>query len=95
MGSSLATALNVAPQQVYQWASGSRTIPLEHCVATERATKGLVSRKDLRPDDWQKIWPELADQAGPTPSESKTIQEMRRETDLGYRQPANSKQVGS
>ncbi|MNF93491.1 hypothetical protein D3C84_761700 [compost metagenome] len=26
----------------------------------EHATGGAVTRKDLRPDDWAKIWPELA-----------------------------------
>lgn len=30
------------------------------CVLIERATGGQVTRKDLRPDDWQDIWPELA-----------------------------------
>lgn len=27
----------------------------------ERATNGVVTRKQLRPDDWPLIWPELAD----------------------------------
>ncbi len=30
-----------------------------YCVAIEKATGGAVSRKDLRPDDWHLIWPEL------------------------------------
>jgi DNA-binding transcriptional regulator YdaS (Cro superfamily) len=30
------------------------------CVAVERESAGAVTRKELRPDDWQKIWPELA-----------------------------------
>jgi DNA-binding transcriptional regulator YdaS (Cro superfamily) len=29
-------------------------------VAIESTTKGAVTRRDLRPDDWQEIWPELA-----------------------------------
>ena len=29
------------------------------CVNIERETKGNVSRKMLRPNDWQKHWPEL------------------------------------
>lgn len=29
-------------------------------VAIERETFGAVTRRDLRPDDWQQIWPELA-----------------------------------
>jgi len=35
------------------------------CVAIERETNGAVTRKDLRPDDWQEIWPELAQQSSP------------------------------
>ena len=31
------------------------------CVSIERETRGLVTRQHLRPDDWQDIWPELAD----------------------------------
>ena len=33
------------------------------CVEIERATDGAVTRRDLRPDDWERIWPELADRA--------------------------------
>ena len=40
--------------------SGGVTFPAETCVAIERATGGQVTRKDLRPNDWQDIWPELA-----------------------------------
>lgn len=32
------------------------------CTAVERATRGDVTRRDLRPDDWHVIWPELAQQ---------------------------------
>lgn len=32
------------------------------CTAIERITAGQVTRRDLRPNDWQKIWPELAEQ---------------------------------
>lgn len=30
------------------------------CVAIERESKKAVTRQELRPDDWQKFWPELA-----------------------------------
>jgi DNA-binding transcriptional regulator YdaS (Cro superfamily) len=30
-------------------------------VAIEQVTNGAVTRKDLRPDDWHLIWPELVD----------------------------------
>lgn len=38
-------------------------MPVLHCVAIERATAGAVTRRDLRPNDWHLIWPELAQQA--------------------------------
>ena len=56
----LATALGVPPQLVYQWAAGVRPVPIPRCPAIERATHGAVTRRDLRPDDWHLIWPELA-----------------------------------
>jgi len=30
------------------------------CVSISQATKGAVTLQDLRPNDWQKIWPELS-----------------------------------
>lgn len=59
-GAAIASILGVAPQQIYQWASGSREVPFERAVEIEQATKGEVTRKDLRPDDWDRMWPELA-----------------------------------
>ena len=55
----LARLVGVKPPTVQQWATGARSVPIERCVAIERATKGAVTRKELRPDDWQLIWPEL------------------------------------
>lgn len=59
----LADLLSVKPATVSQWRNGIRPIPIERCSDIERATNGAVSRRDLRPDDWERIWPELADQA--------------------------------
>ena len=59
----LAAACGVSPQAVNQWVSGTRAVPLARCVAIERATNGAVTRRDLRPDDWHEIWPELAEGA--------------------------------
>ena len=39
------------------------SVPVEYCARIEQATAGAVTRKDLRPDDWQAIWPELAEAA--------------------------------
>ena len=57
---SLARALGVRPVVVSRWGAGTKPVPVERCAAIERATQGAVARQDLRPDDWQDIWPELA-----------------------------------
>lgn len=56
----LARVLGVTAAAVSQWIKGMRPVPPKHCVSIERATAGAVTRRDLRPDDWQEIWPELA-----------------------------------
>lgn len=67
----LARAIHAQPQLVWQWTTGVRPVPVERCVAIERATNGAVTRQDLRPDDWRDIWPELA-QAPATPAQAAT-----------------------
>ncbi len=54
----LAAAISQTPQTVANWRA--RGVPVVHCAAIEQATAGKVTRRDLRPDDWQRIWPELA-----------------------------------
>lgn len=56
----IARVVGVSPAMVYQWRMGLRPVPAERCAAVERATGGAVTRKDLRPNDWQTVWPELA-----------------------------------
>jgi DNA-binding transcriptional regulator YdaS (Cro superfamily) len=51
----LAALLGVSAQAVSNWKE--RGVPIERCVAIEQATG--VSRRELRPDDWRAIWPEL------------------------------------
>jgi len=60
-GRKLAREINVSEVQISLWANGKRPVPERRCVAIERATGGQVTRKDLRPHDWQDIWPELAE----------------------------------
>jgi DNA-binding transcriptional regulator YdaS (Cro superfamily) len=57
----LAVKVGVSPAQLRQWVHGyaGRIPGPANCVAIERATGGKVTRKDLRPDDWFLIWPEL------------------------------------
>lgn len=58
----LAKAIGVQQPHVWNWLNrSSGSVPAEHCAAIETATDGAVTRKDLRPDDWHLIWPELAD----------------------------------
>ena len=54
--------------QIRQWQHGyaSRLPSPAYCVAIERATVGAVTRRDLRPDDWHLIWPELVEATEPT-----------------------------
>ncbi len=56
----LADLLGVTRSAVNQYKADGRQVPVEHCAAIERATGGRVTRRDLRPDDWERIWPELA-----------------------------------
>ncbi|MGD9756403.1 MAG: transcriptional regulator [Comamonas sp.] len=56
----LGRKIGVSPVLISQWVNGDRPVPIERCVAIERATDGAVTRRDLRPNDWQDIWPELA-----------------------------------
>ena len=56
----LAHAIGVTAPVVSDWSTGKKAVPIGRCVAIERATQGAVTRRDLRPHDWQEIWPELA-----------------------------------
>lgn len=57
----LAAALGVPASFVTKMAIGDRPIPIVHMARLEEITQGAVTRRDLRPDDWHLIWPELAD----------------------------------
>ena len=52
--------------QIRQWQHGyaNRLPSPENCVAIQKATNGAVMRWDLRPDDWDRIWPELIGNPG-------------------------------
>lgn len=54
-----AEKLRVPAPLVSQWANGDRPVPIERCLEIEAATGGEVTRRDLRPKDWLRIWPEL------------------------------------
>lgn len=40
--------------------SAKQLLAVPTCVRIENETGGRVGRKDLRPDDWEANWPELA-----------------------------------
>ncbi len=56
----LAEVLEVSSSYLSQMASGKTAISPARCVDIEIATNRVVTRKDLRPNDWFKIWPELS-----------------------------------
>ena len=55
----LASDIGVSTGMISQWLNNTRPIAIGRCVAIEKATEGQVTRKELRPDDWAIIWPEL------------------------------------
>lgn len=57
--SRFARAIGVTQSVVSNWLSRGTLVPPKHCVSIERLTERKVSRRDLRPDDWHLIWPEL------------------------------------
>ncbi len=66
----LVSAVGAHQPTVHQWAIGARPIPVEHGAAIERATGGQVTRQELFPDIWARIWPELAAPASDRPGKS-------------------------
>ena len=55
----LAKAIGVPAPDIIRWLKGLRPIPTKYGAPIERATGGLVTRKELFPDEWKRIWPEL------------------------------------
>ena len=58
--SALSAATGLSPAYIWQIANGVRPAPVRHCLSIEQATDCQVTRKDLCPDNWHLIWPELA-----------------------------------
>lgn len=56
----LAEKLSLSSARLSHLCSGFRKPSPQLSISIEKATDGLVTRKDLRPNDWQDIWPELA-----------------------------------
>jgi len=62
-----ARAIGVSPALLHQWIEEIRPVAIRHCPAIERESGGVVSRRELRPADWQTIWPELLAQPESAP----------------------------
>lgn len=45
-------------QTVQSWTRNG--IPVEYCAAAEHAVGGAVTRREMKPGTWQRVWPELA-----------------------------------
>ena len=56
----LAREIDISPVSLSQMANGEKWPSPQTSMRIERATKGLVSRMNLRPHDWFEIWIELA-----------------------------------
>jgi DNA-binding transcriptional regulator YdaS (Cro superfamily) len=66
--SKLAGLLGVSPQAISNWRA--RGVPVEHCAQIEIHASAAVTRRELRPDDWHRIWPELISEEHPAPTEN-------------------------
>lgn len=53
----VATRVGVSPQALGNWIGRGR-VPVVQCAALVDALEGRISKSDLRPEDWQSIWPE-------------------------------------
>lgn len=56
----LAKAIGAHAPDISRWADGERPIPISHAAQIEIHTGGAVTRKEMFPDSWQSIWPELS-----------------------------------
>lgn len=56
----LAKAIGAHAPDISKWASGERPIPVPYGAQIETATGGAVTRQEMFPNDWQKIWPEIS-----------------------------------
>ena len=57
--SAFAKKLHVTTQAACFWRDGRRRVPVEKMAAIERLTNGQVTRRELLPESWHEVWPEL------------------------------------
>ena len=49
--------INVSPQALLNWVS--RGVPIDKGAELESALNGIMTRREMFPDDWHRVWPEL------------------------------------
>jgi DNA-binding transcriptional regulator YdaS (Cro superfamily) len=61
----VATRLGIKVPSVYGWMPKGAGIPESRLIelGADIEAKGLYTRKQIRPNDWQQIWPELVHSA--------------------------------
>ena len=64
----LARHLHVPPSFVAKMSEGGKPVPVAHGAAIEQFTEGAVTRQQMFPTDWPRIWPELASAPPATPA---------------------------
>lgn len=57
--SAFAESVGVSLGMVNHWVKSRSPVSPELSVIIERVTEGSVTRKDMHPDNWAAIWPEL------------------------------------
>jgi DNA-binding transcriptional regulator YdaS (Cro superfamily) len=57
----------VQRQNIEHWMKLESGVPVPHCAAVEQATGGAVTRRQLQPDVWHRVWPELVTAEFPAP----------------------------
>lgn len=62
----VARSLNLSRQVVYFYGTGERRLNSDHAAALEALTGGQVTRQQMWPNSWKRIWPELATAANNT-----------------------------
>lgn len=55
----VADKCGIGTDYLYQVLTRRKIPSAELSVSIEKATLGVIGRRDLRPDDWHRIWPEL------------------------------------
>ena len=64
----LAAVLRVPPSFVTKMGNGEKPIPIDHMAAIEAFTRGAVTRQEMHPTGWRRIWPELAENSNQKPA---------------------------